>query len=70
MVIHPLLKLRQIIGDPKKGIAPLIPVSRSGWYQGIKEGRFPEPVKLGQRAVAWRASEIQALIEKRGGKNG
>ena len=68
MVIPPLLKLRQIICDPKKGIAPLIPVSRSGWYQGIKEGRFPEPVKLGQRAVAWRYADIAALLKRLGGE--
>ncbi len=68
MVIHTLLKLRQILGDPKKGIAPLIPVSRSGWYQGIKEGRFPQPVKLGQRAVAWRSGDIADLLKRLGGE--
>jgi len=66
MVIHPLLKLRQILGDPEKGIAPLIPISRSAWYLGIAEGRFPQPVKLGKRAVAWRATDIQALLVKPG----
>ena len=68
MVIHPLLKLRQIIGDPKKGIAPLIPVSRSAWYAGVRQGKFPQPVKLGQRAVAWRSDAIAELLKRLGGE--
>jgi predicted DNA-binding transcriptional regulator AlpA len=41
-----------------------IPVSKSTWWAGIKEGRYPKPVKLGPRITAWRAEDIQALIEK------
>ena len=40
-----------------------IPVSRSGWWQGVKEGRFPQPVKLSPRVTVWRASDVQAYIE-------
>lgn len=54
-----LLRLRQIIGP-----SGLIPVSRSTWWSGVKSGRYPAPVKLGARAVAWRASDIAALIQK------
>ncbi|HRO51632.1 MAG TPA: AlpA family phage regulatory protein [Alicycliphilus sp.] len=38
------------------------PVSRSGWYEGVRIGRYPPPVKLGARAVAWRRSDIERLI--------
>ncbi len=46
-------------------IAPLgpIPVSRSTWWLGIKQGRFPQGTKLGGVTV-WRAEEIRALYEK------
>ena len=37
------------------------PVSRAKWYQGVKEGIYPQPVKLGLRAVAWRSADILAL---------
>lgn len=37
------------------------PVSRATWYAGIKDGRYPSPVKLGARAVAWKSSDILAL---------
>ena len=40
-----------------------VPVSRATWYSGVKDGRYPQPLKIGVRAVAWRASDIQALIE-------
>lgn len=60
-----LVRLRQIIGDPKARppIAGLIPVCKSTWYAGIKDGRFPAPVHLGERLVAWRVEDIRALIE-------
>ncbi|MBC7549131.1 MAG: AlpA family phage regulatory protein [Polaromonas sp.] len=39
-----------------------IPVSRSGWWAGVKEGRYPAPVKLSTRCVAWRSADIRSLI--------
>jgi prophage regulatory protein len=58
------LRLRQIIGDPQSvpPIEPLIPVSRSTWWQGVRDGRFPAPIKLGNRITAWRAKDILNLI--------
>jgi prophage regulatory protein len=41
-----------------------IPVSKSTWWAGIKDGRFPKPVKLGPRTTAWRVEDIRALIER------
>lgn len=40
-----------------------IPVSKSTWWQGVRDGRFPTPVKLGPRPPAWRAEDIRALFE-------
>ncbi|MEM1381751.1 MAG: AlpA family phage regulatory protein [Pseudomonadota bacterium] len=40
-----------------------IPVSKSTWWQGVKDGRFPEPQKLGPRTTVWRAEDIRALYE-------
>ncbi len=42
-----------------------IPVSKSTWWAGIKDGRFPKPVKLGARITAWRVEDIRALISTR-----
>jgi prophage regulatory protein len=37
-------------------------VSRSSWLAGVKSGRYPRPVRLSERAVAWRAEDIRALV--------
>jgi len=60
------LRLPQIIGDPNRGIPALIPVSRSSWWQGVKDGRFPMGVKLGPRITVWRRADIDALLATRG----
>jgi predicted DNA-binding transcriptional regulator AlpA len=61
------LKLRQIIGLPKQVIpAPIIPVSKSKWYAGVKSGIYPRPVKFGERAVGWRVQDIRQLVESMG----
>ncbi len=41
-----------------------IPVSKSTWWQGVKEGRFPQPQKLGPRTTVWKVDDIRALFEK------
>ena len=44
-------------------VLKLYPVSKSTWWAGVRSGRYPQPVKLGTRATAWRAEDIRALIE-------
>jgi prophage regulatory protein len=41
-----------------------IPVSKSTWWAGIKDGRYPKPVKLGPRITAWRVEDIRSLISE------
>ena len=56
------LRLFQIIGDEKRGLPPIIPVKKTCWWQGVREGRFPAPVKLAPCVTAWRVEDIRALI--------
>lgn len=59
------LRLSQIIGNPKAKppIPAVIPVSKSTWWEGVKSGRYPQPVRtLGRRITAWRVEDIRALI--------
>jgi hypothetical protein len=64
------LRLRQIIGDPKSTppIPGIYPVGRSTWFAGIKSGRYPKPVKLSPRIVAWRVDDIRLLVEETSNK--
>lgn len=40
-----------------------IPVSKSTWWQGVKDGHFPQPKKLGPRTTVWQVRDIRALFE-------
>ena len=43
-----------------KEVRARIRCSRSSIYKKLKEGTFPQPVKIGARAVRWWESEIEA----------
>lgn len=58
------LRLKQIIGDPANGIQPIIPVGKTSWWEGVRSGRYPKPVKLGPRTTVWRAEDIRNLIDR------
>jgi len=60
------VRLVHIIGDSKRGIPPIIPVGRTTWLNGVKSGKYPKPVKLSKRAVAWRIEDIRQLIDSTG----
>lgn len=57
------LRIKQIIGDKKTGEAPIVPVSRSTWWNWCATGRAPKPVKLGPSTTVWKLSDIQRFIE-------
>lgn len=38
---------------------------RSSIYERMAEGKFPKPVKLGDRAVGWVEAEIAKWLEQR-----
>jgi prophage regulatory protein len=58
-----ILKLRQVVQT--------VGLSRSSIYERLNirsryyDPEFPKPVRLGERAVGWRASEIYAWLESR-----
>ena len=50
----------------RPAIVGVIPLKKSAFLEGVKEGRFPKPIRLGPKAVAWRVEDIRALIERLG----
>ena len=60
--IEPSLPTTGFVRLPQ--ILAVFPVGRSSWWQGVRAGRFPAPVKLGPRTTAWRVEDILALIEQ------
>ncbi len=57
------LRIWQITGDKEKGIEPILPIGRSTFLAGVREGKYPKPVKLGKKTTAWRKSDIQKLVD-------
>ncbi|MDE5682125.1 MAG: AlpA family phage regulatory protein [Mailhella sp.] len=55
---------------PKEGfvrlpqILAVIPISKSQFWLGVKNGRFPSPIKLGAKTTAWRVEDIRELIAR------
>jgi predicted DNA-binding transcriptional regulator AlpA len=65
---HPqegLLRLKDIIGDRRSSppTAALLPIAPSTWWELVRAGEAPKPLKIG-RASVWRAKDIHALIER------
>lgn len=59
-------RAKHILGDLKANppIEPIIPVCRTTWHNGVKSGKYPQPVKIGGRMVAWRVEDIDTLVKQ------
>ena len=44
-------------------ILTVIPLGKTCWWEGVKSGRFPKPIKLSRRCTAWKAEDIHKLIK-------
>jgi len=44
-------------------VLSFFPVGKTCWWEGVKSGRYPKPVKLSARCTAWRAEDIRELIK-------
>lgn len=50
------------INEDKTVYEPIIPVSKTTWYAGIRSGIYPAPIKLSKGCAVWRSKDILALI--------
>lgn len=53
-----LLRINSIVG--KDG---LLPIGKSTFWKGCREGIYPKPISLGKNITCWRQSDIEHLIE-------
>ena len=42
-------------------ILSVFPISKSSWWAGVKEGKYPASIKHG-RCTFWRAEDIHTLL--------
>ncbi len=50
-------------------LAAMLGVCRHTIYHWVRHGQFPEPIKIGQRASAWRLEDIERWLAERPTKN-
>ena len=48
-------------------VTAFMTISRSTLWNQVRDGKFPKPVKIGARAVAWRCAEVRAHVDSLGG---
>jgi prophage regulatory protein len=58
------VRVSQLLGCRRRGIVPILPISRSGMYAAIKDGRIPPPIKLGPKVIAWPAEVVRVMIDQ------
>lgn len=46
------------------GVLAVFPVSRSHFLAGVRQGRYPRPVRLSESIVGWRVEDIRDLIAR------
>src|SRR5438067_2019473 len=53
---------------PKAAIPAILPIGKSSWWQGIRDGRYPKPVPkpIAPGTTSWRVSDINALLQRLG----
>ena len=51
-----LLRLRDVLA--------LLPIGRTTFYEGIRSGLYPKPIRLGKRTAAWREDELNEYISR------
>lgn len=49
----------------RQEVEALVRLSTSSVYRLMRAGQFPEPMRVGQRAVRWRKSEIDQYLAER-----
>lgn len=58
------LRLWQILGDAKRGVIPILPISPSKWYAGVAEGIYPKGKLLSPRIRVYTSESIRELIDR------
>ena len=46
-------------------VLEIVPMSRAMLYVEVRAGRFPSPIRLGRRRVAWREDELMSWVQNR-----
>lgn len=45
-------------------ILVFLSISKTFFYEGIRAGLYPKPIKIGKRTSVWRASDIRKIVDE------
>ena len=57
-----ILPAEGFVGMPV--ILKVLSIGKTSWWNGVREGKYPKPTKLGSRTTRWHVDDIRALIAK------
>jgi prophage regulatory protein len=60
-----IIRIADIATTPAK--SGLLPVSPATIWRWVRDGKFPQPFKIGVRTTVWNYDEIQAYIARQAG---
>ena len=55
--------VKQILGDKRKNLPGVLPISASSWHAGKKTGKYPKGIKHGDRTF-YPVHKIRELLDK------
>ena len=59
------LRIWQIVGDKKRGVPPLVPMSAPTVWRLSRDGKFPKPYTLTPGVTAWKYEDVKNWIDSR-----
>ena len=51
------LRQSQLVGS-------ILPIGATTLWRWVKEGKFPQPIKLSTRVTVWRAEDVRAWLDQ------
>ncbi|NGP41054.1 helix-turn-helix transcriptional regulator [Acinetobacter lwoffii] len=55
---------RKVSAKPER--VGLLPVCEKTIWEWVRQGKFPQPIRMSGNVTVWRMSEVQAWIEEKG----
>ncbi|WP_296942261.1 AlpA family transcriptional regulator [uncultured Massilia sp.] len=55
-----IIRIAQLATTPKK--SGILPVSPATIWRWVRDGKFPQPFKLGASVTGWHSDEIEAFV--------
>ena len=46
-----------------KQVLEVIPVSKTTWWNGVRDGRFPKPIRNG-RMTFWKSEDLESFMDQ------